>query len=139
MTRFPCDIEITDDRKNPMGMDNICSTLGATPIDWNYKTDCCGASASVNDMDTSLRLMSRMLEDAQKRGANCIVTSCPMCQMNLDAYQNQVCQKYGLDNRLPVYFITELMGVALGLDPKAMQLDRHFIESIKLLKELELI
>ncbi len=139
LTRFPCDVEVPDNVENPQGMEIVCKVLGAQPVDWSYKTDCCGASAVINDTDTSLLLMSRILKDALARGANCFITTCPMCQLNLDAYQDRVGEKYGIRKRLPVYFITELLGIAMGFSPKEMQLNRHFIDSSGLLMKLKLI
>lgn len=137
LTRFPYDVKVQDNIENPQGMDIICKKLGAEPIDWNYKTDCCGASATVNDIDVALRLMSRIMKDAIARGANCIVATCPMCQFNLDAYQDMVAEKYGLQKRLPVYFITEFVGLALGINERDLQLDRHLIDASGLLKEIK--
>ncbi|MFO0751941.1 MAG: CoB--CoM heterodisulfide reductase iron-sulfur subunit B family protein [Thermodesulfovibrionales bacterium] len=139
LTRFPCDMEVPDNVENPQGMETICKALGAQPLDWTYKTDCCGAAASVNDTDTSLSLMAKILKDAVARGANCFVTTCPMCQFNMDAYQAQVGEKFGIPQRLPVYFITELIGVSMGLSPQEMQVDRHFVDAMGLLKELKLL
>ncbi|MBW2563559.1 MAG: CoB--CoM heterodisulfide reductase, partial [Deltaproteobacteria bacterium] len=78
-TRFPGDVSVPDDIENPQGMETILKTLGANPLDWSYKTDCCGASASVNDEGTAFKLMSKIMEDAIARGANCFVVTCPMC------------------------------------------------------------
>jgi heterodisulfide reductase subunit B len=139
LTRFPVDIDVPDNVENPQGIEVVCKALGADPIDWSYKTDCCGASASVNDAEQSQLLMSRIFKDATARGANCIVTTCPLCQMNVDAYQDEVGEKYGIEKRLPVYFITELIGVSMGIDPVLMQVDRHFVDAMGLLKELNLI
>lgn len=139
LTRFPIDVAVPDDVENPQGMEIVCRELGAAPVDWGYKTDCCGASAAYNDADQSQLLMSRIFKDAVSRGANCIVTTCPLCQMNVDAYQDEVGKKYGIEKRLPVYFITELIGVSMGVDPIAMQVDRHFVDAMGLLKELNLL
>jgi len=139
LTRFPCDVPVPDDIENPQGMEKVLEDLGAGPLDWSFKTDCCGASAAVNDAEVALDLMARIMGDAVARGANCIVTTCPMCQMNMDANQDRFCKKHNICERLPVYFITELVGVALGLSPKEMQLDRHFVDALGLLKELNLI
>ncbi|HMK55293.1 MAG TPA: CoB--CoM heterodisulfide reductase iron-sulfur subunit B family protein [Dissulfurispiraceae bacterium] len=138
-TRYPADIQISDNVENPQGMETVCEALGAKAVDWNYKTDCCGASASVNDTDVSIRLMSNILKDAVSRGANCLVTTCPMCQMNMDAYQDKAGAKYGISERLPVYFITELIGLSMGIDAAKLQLDRHFVEATGLLKGLGLL
>ena len=137
-TRFPLKIPVADDVENPQGMERIMRATGASPLDWGYKTDCCGASASVNDPDMAMELMSRILKDAVARDADCFVTSCPMCQLNLDAYQEKVGKAYGISKRLPVYFITEMVGLALGKTPEELQIDRHFVDGIELLKELQL-
>jgi heterodisulfide reductase subunit B len=139
LTRFPCDVDVTDDVENPQGMEVVCRSLGVESVDWSYKTDCCGASGSVNDAEQSQLLMSRIMKDAVGRGANCFVATCPLCQFNLDAYQDEVGRKYGIQQRLPVYFITELIGLSMGFDPIEMQVDRHLIDAMPLLKELKLI
>lgn len=139
LTRFPCDVDVPDNVENPQGMDILCRSIGAEPVDWGYKTDCCGASASVTDSDQAFLLMSRIIKDAVARGANCLVTTCPMCQFNLDAYQGQIGERYGIEKRLPVFFITELLGIAFDMSPKELQIDRHFVNAMGLLKELKLI
>jgi len=139
LTRFPIDVNVPDNVENPQGMETVLKALGAAPVDWSYKTDCCGASASVNDADQSQLLMSRIFNDAVGRGANCLVTTCPLCQFNVDAYQDAVGKKYGIEKRLPVYFITELIGMSMGFDPTEMQVDRHFVDAMGLLKELNLL
>jgi len=137
-TRFPLDVAVPDDVENPQGMELVLKALGASPLDWSYKTDCCGASSAVADTDTSLALMARIIKDAAARGANCFVATCPLCQLNLDAYQEKVGEKYGISQVLPVYFITELIGVAMGKAAKELQIDRHFVDAVGLLKELDL-
>jgi len=138
LTRFPSTVPVPDSVENPQGMETICRALGAEPVEWGFKTDCCGASAAVNDTDQALLLMAKIIKDAVARGANCFVTTCPMCQLNLDAYQEQVREKHGIRERLPVYLITELLGVAFGMSPVELQIDRHLEESVGLLKELRL-
>jgi heterodisulfide reductase subunit B len=136
-TRFPYAVAVPDDVENPQGMETILKTMGIKALDWNYKTDCCGASAVMNDHDTSINLMAKIMRDAIARGANCFVVTCPMCQMNLDVYQDEICKKHNIQQRLPVYFITELVGLAMGLSPQELQMDRHFIDGITLVKELD--
>lgn len=138
LTRFPYKVPVPDYVENPRDMETILETLGATTLDWSYKTDCCGASAAVNDNETSLKLMSRIINDAIARQADCFVTTCPMCQLNLDAYQEKVRANYGIDRSIPVYFITELIGVAIGLSPKDLAIDRHFVNAMVLLRDLNL-
>ncbi|QTA80864.1 Cysteine-rich domain-containing protein [Desulfonema limicola] len=136
-TRFPYNVPASDNVENPQAMETLLKLFGIRALDWNYKTYCCGASAAVNDPDTALNLMAKIMKEAAARGANCFVTTCPMCQMNLDANQEAFCKKHDIKERLPVYFITELAGAAFGISPEDMQVDRHFIDSMTLLKELE--
>lgn len=126
-TRFPYPVQVPDDVENPQGMEKVLKGIGLSALDWNYKVHCCGASASIYDPEIALNLMATIMGDALARGANCIVTTCPMCQMNMDAHQNRFCQKHGIEKRLPIYFITELLGIAMGLSQKELLLDRHFI------------
>ncbi len=137
MTRFPYNVPVPDNVENPQGMEKVLGYMGIRAVDWNCKTDCCGASASVNDPDVSLNLMAKIMAEAVARGANCFVTTCPMCQMNLDAHQDAFCKKHGIDQRLPVFFITELLGTAMDISPEELQIDRHFIDGTRLLKESE--
>jgi heterodisulfide reductase subunit B len=137
MTRFPYNVPVPDDVENPQGMERVLKALKIKAVDWNYKTACCGASASVNDPETAHNLMARIMKDAVARGANCFVTTCPMCQMNLDAQQDAFCRKNGIEERLPVFFITEIIGAAMDIPPEELQTDRHFVDGTTLLKELE--
>jgi heterodisulfide reductase subunit B len=138
-TRYPMDVELPDSIENPQGMETVCEALGAQAIDWGYKTDCCGASAVYNDADVALKMMATILKDAVARGANCLVTACPMCQMNMDAFQEKIGKQFGIREQLPVYFITELIGVSLGIGAEELQIDRHFVEATKLMRGLNLL
>ena len=139
LTRFPYNVSVPDDVENPQGMEIVLKALGANPLDWNSKTACCGASAAVNDHQTSLNLMGKIMQDAVSRGADCMVVTCPMCQLNMDAQQESFCQLHEIRERLPVYFLTELIGIAIGMNIEELQIDRHFTDSTTLVKELGLI
>ena len=104
LTRFPYGVPVSDDVENPRGMETVLKVLGAKSVEWSYKTDCCGASASVNDSQTSLNLMAKIMKDAVARKANCFVTTCPLCQLNLDLNQDAFCRQHGIEARLPVFF-----------------------------------
>lgn len=139
LTRFPYGVPVSDDVENPRGMETILNVLGAKSVEWSFKTDCCGASASVNDPQTSMNLMAKIMKDAVARRANCFVTTCPLCQLNLDLHQDKFCQQHGIQTRLPVFFLTELIGVAMGKTIEELQIDRHFTDGSALLKELNLV
>jgi len=135
MTRFPYNVPVADDVENPQGMEKILKVLGVKALDWSYKTDCCGAAAAVNDSQTSFKLMAKIMRDALARGANCFVVTCPMCQLNMDAYQNEFCSAEEIPERLPVYFITELIGMAMGMSPVELKIDRHLTNATDLVQE----
>ncbi len=133
LTRFPYDVPVPDNVENPQAMELVLEAIGIKALDWNYKTRCCGASAVINDPKTAAKLMAAIMKDAVSRGANCFVVTCPMCQMNMDAQQDHFCKQHGIKERLPVYFLTELLGLSLGITYHELQIDRHFIDGSRLL------
>ena len=134
MTRFAYDVPVSDDVENPSGMEELVRFFGGKTMDWSYKTACCGASAAINDPDTAWSLMAKIIRDALSRKANCIVTTCPMCQLNLDAYQEKVGNTHGIYERLPVYFITELMGLGMGIPMAELDMNHHFVDAAGLIE-----
>jgi heterodisulfide reductase subunit B2 len=107
-----------DNVENPQSMDTIVGALGATPIDWSYKTECCGVSMTLTYSDIVLNLTNNLLHEAKEAGANAIAVCCPLCQANLDGRQHQIEEKYNTSYRLPILYITQLMGLAFGAQPK---------------------
>ena len=125
-----------DDVEDPISLDEIMKALGAEVLQWGFKTECCGGSLTACRPQVGLDMTKKILDAAKKSGADCIVTACPMCHSNLDMRQDQLGKKYGAYN-IPVYFITEMIGVALGMDIRELGINRHFIAAEGLLKELE--
>lgn len=125
-TRIPR-MPIADDREYPMNMDRIVEALGASALDWSYKTECCGASLFLFAESVSAGLAARILADAAARGAQCIAVACPMCHNNLDTKQDAVRAQYGIARPLPVVFVTQLMGLAFGIAPADLGLNGHFV------------
>lgn len=116
----------SDDREYPMAMDLIAKQLGARPIDWSYKTECCGASLFATSGGVSAKLVGKILKDAEARGADCIVVACPMCHNNLDTKQDEIREQSGIDRPLPVLFLSQLMGLAFGLPETVLKLNDSF-------------
>jgi len=116
-----------DDPEDPTSMDKILSALGATVLDWEYKVECCGAGHSLARTDIVLKLASRILAAAREAGADGIVTACPMCHTNLDLRQMGVMRKEGLKAGIPVYYLTEIIGLAAGIDEAVLGVKRHYI------------
>lgn len=125
-TRVPR-MESFDDQDYPMTMDHIVAALGADAIDWSYKTECCGASLFLTAESVQTRLVAGILKDAVARDADCIVVACPMCHNNLDTKQDGVRTEFGIDRPMPVMFITQLMGVAFGVDKSRLKLHHSLV------------
>ena len=118
---------VFDDQANPTTKEQLMETLGAEIVDWHLpKTRCCGSSVTGIMNDIGLPLSYNILEEAHRHGANIVATSCPLCQFNLECYQVKMRKKHG-DIDMPVAFFTQLIGLALGLDRKALGLHRLFI------------
>ncbi len=116
-----------DDCEQPRSMESLLSALGAEPVDWAFRTECCGAGMTVAREETVLELAHRILSDAAARGANCLVVACPMCHVNLDMKQADVARRFAVNHRMIVYYLSDLVGLALGLSPEALGVDRHFV------------
>jgi len=133
--------KITDARnpENPRAMDKIIESLGADIKDWSYKTDCCGGSLMFTRPDIAKKLTAKLLDMAEEAGANCIVAGCPICQVNLDSRQKEIYIDSGRKYEMPVFYFTELMGLAFGDLSVKKWLSRHMVEPWSLLKQKELI
>ncbi len=130
----PPEITQFDDAENPTLMDKLLETAGATPVDWPHKTECCGASFSITDASIVLELSDKILAMAQAAGVDCIATACPLCQLNLDMRQKDIETKYGRRYGLPVFYFTQLLGLALGCSPSEVSLDSLIVDPRELLR-----
>ncbi|NLT65998.1 MAG: disulfide reductase [Acidobacteria bacterium] len=113
---------IEDDSDNPTMLDRLLTLIGATPTYYPMKTVCCGGSLMGTREDVALRLCRNLLMCAEQYDAQCIAVTCPLCQLNLDAYQNAINKAYGTRFNLPVVYFTQLMGIAFGMDWKGVGL-----------------
>ena len=116
-----------DRAEDPQSMDRLLKLSGAEPIDWNFKTECCGAAFSVTRTDLVARMSGKIVADAVKHGAEAIVVACPMCHSNLDMRRPEINAALGADHQLPVLFITQALGLAMGIDPIRLGLQRHLV------------
>jgi hypothetical protein len=103
-----------DSHEHPTAMDKLLAALGAEPVDWSLKTQCCGGHMSVIGPDVAFGLIRRLIHGAREAGADLVVTLCPMCQLNLDAYQVEMNKHFHTDYQVPVLYFTQLMGLAFG-------------------------
>jgi len=116
-----------DRPEDPRSMDLLVQAAGGSAVEWPFKTECCGAAFSVTRTDIVARLGGKLVQDAVKRGAEAIVVACPMCHSNLDLRRPEINQYLGQEHGIPVLFITQVIGLALGLSPEALGLQRHLV------------
>jgi heterodisulfide reductase subunit B len=122
------------DAEDPTALDEILAALGAEVLDWDLKTECCGAGLSLSKTDKVVELSGRLVREALHRGADAVVVACQLCHSNLDMRQAQAPGEDGAPLRLPVVYFTQLMGLAFGLAPEALGLDHHLVDPLALLE-----
>jgi heterodisulfide reductase subunit B len=122
---------IEDDADNPTMMDRLLEALGAVPTTYPMKTMCCGGSLMGIRKEVALRLCRNILLCAQQYDAQCVAVTCPLCQMNLDAFQSSINKAYGTSFNIPIIYFTQLMGVAFGLDIKGLGLKQSIVPAIE--------
>ncbi len=110
--------------ENPQFFENLLSALGAEPVEYPSKTRCCGGSLIITNRKAALDMVRILLEDAVHHHADVIATACPMCNVNLEVYQSQVNQEFGTQFSVPIMYFTQLMGIALGLRPESLGIEK---------------
>jgi succinate dehydrogenase / fumarate reductase, cytochrome b subunit len=125
-----------EDPVNPQSMENIFRALGAEAIVYPGRTQCCGWPISSYASDQSFSLAGRHLSQAIKAGADCIVTPCPLCHMQLDSRQPEVAKVTGLDLNIPILHLPQLVALALGVAPNELGLDRHVVSTQGIIERL---
>lgn len=138
VTRPPKITEVKD-FEYPMNMDRLVKVLGVEPLDWSYKTRCCGVSLGITQLPIALELSRKILKNAKEIGAEAIVVACPLCHVNLDAHQKQIEEVFQEQFNLPILYFTQLIGLAFGLKAEALGLEKHFVDPTPLLKKVERI
>jgi heterodisulfide reductase subunit B len=122
LTRPP-EIVAFDNPEHPTCMENLLAAAGAEPVEWPYKTECCGASLSISNAAVVGRLGHKLLSMARQAGAECIAVACPLCQVNLDLRQSDAAKAHGELPPTPAMYVTQLLGLALGLSSEDVGLN----------------
>ncbi|MFC2105651.1 CoB--CoM heterodisulfide reductase iron-sulfur subunit B family protein [Candidatus Bipolaricaulota bacterium] len=130
LVRHP-DIVQMGDHENPVFLDELVFALGAEPVDWSYKTDCCGADLAMTHGKIAAEIADNIVAGAIEAGADCLIASCGLCQVNLDMRQTGKGQK-----KLPTFYFTELMGAALDLPKQNQWWGMHIVNPKPTLKLL---
>lgn len=126
LTSRPSGITGAADTERPMRMDRLVALTGAEPVQWDYKTECCGASHQVDAPTAARPLIARIFENAQANGARAVCTACPVCNLNLDMREEEINRAFGRGYDLPVYQFTELLAVSMGASAVEIGLHKHF-------------
>ena len=125
-----------DNPEYPMHMDRLMDTLGADVVDFPMKAHCCGGHMTQISSETAFELIRRILHNADEYEADAIVTICPMCQLNLDAYQSQVNRHFGTKYNLPILYFTQMIGLALGLKPEELGIGKEIVSASRALRKI---
>jgi heterodisulfide reductase subunit B len=128
----PFNAEGHGDSDDPVMLDHLLETLGATPIPFAMKTVCCGGSLMGTREEVALKLCQNILLCAEQGRADCIAVTCPLCQMNLDVYQHRVNAAFGTHFAVPIVYFTQLVGMAFGVERTALGLQRHTVATTRL-------
>jgi heterodisulfide reductase subunit B len=115
------------DHEHPDELDRLLKALGAEVIDFPLKTHCCGGHMTQIGPETAFELIRRLIQSADQYKADLMATLCPMCQLNLDAYQNEMNHYFHTSYKMPIVFFTQLMGLAFGKDPTALGFGKELV------------
>ncbi len=122
-----------DHPEYPQTMDSLLSAIGADVVDFSMKAYCCGGHMPHIKAITGYEILRRILKDAHDKKADIIAVACPVCQLNLDAYQHDVNRNFSTDFNIPVLFFTQLMGLAFGMTPGSLGVGKEITSAERVL------
>jgi heterodisulfide reductase subunit B len=128
-----------DDKERPTLFEEFLEALGANPVEFPYKIECCGSFQSVGAPDIATECSYKILTSAMKNGAEVVVSTCPMCTFNMDHKQAEIKEKYLGFKEIPVLYFTQLLGIAMGLDYRTLGFEQNFVDPMPLLDEKGLL
>ena len=127
ITRPPQRYKFVDSR-NSIALERLAEILGCRPIDYSGRTECCGFHTAAHDERVEIKLTGAHIQAAKVNGANSMVTPCPLCHTVLDGFQREIEQDMGQKLGMPVLHLPQLVGLALGLSPEELRVDRHMVQ-----------
>jgi len=125
-----------DNPEFPRSLDRLVESLGAEAVPYPLNNRCCGGALIIPEESLALGLIRKLLENAVDNGAQCLATPCPLCQTNVDAYQSRVNSKFKTNYNLPVLFISQLIGIALGIDPISLGVNTNIVSPNRVLDHI---
>jgi heterodisulfide reductase subunit B2 len=138
LTRPP-EVPDLDDCEDPSIMEDILRALGAEPVKWSHRMECCGANFTLSRPGVVLKLSNAILESAREAGADCIMVACPLCHGNLDIRQQNIESKNHTNYDTPIFYITQLAALAMGVATDKLGFESVIVDPRPLLKEKELL
>lgn len=132
----PSEVSKFDNPENPMSLDNLIKATGAECLPFTQKTKCCGGNLLMSKQDYAFLLTKKLFDEAKAKGANCVVVACPMCHMLLDGQQTMIEKAHNSVIDMPVLYFTQLMGLAIGIGEKELELDRNMVSTAKLIESI---
>lgn len=135
----PTDVPNLDCVEAPTIMERVIEAVGAETVKWTHRLECCGANFTLSRPGVVLQLTHEILASAKEAGADCIMVGCPLCHGNLDIRQKEIESVYKTDYNLPVFYLTQLVGLSVGLEPDKLGLDAMIVNPTPLLKEKQLL
>ncbi len=120
-----------EDVEQPQYFEDLMAAIGATPVDFPLKLTCCGGSLLISSRPAAYSMIHNLLYSAQRAQADVIATACPLCQVNLECYQQQVNQEFGTQFSIPVVYFTQLIGLSMGIPPKKLGFGKEFLSPKK--------
>jgi heterodisulfide reductase subunit B len=125
-----------DDPESPSSMETVAEAAGATPVKWDMALECCGGGFSLSRTASVVRLSRSILRSAAKAGAQAVIVACPMCHSNLDFRQRAINRRENAAEPMPILFLSQLVGLGLGLAPARLGLERHFVSPAPVLDHI---
>ena len=133
----PHDVTRFDDPENPTSLDRLVTAMGGESLDWPHKVECCGGGLNLTKTDVAVKLSSSIMDMAQASGADCIAVACPMCQASLDLRQKDIEKETGKQYDMPVVYITQLLGLCLGIPHSDLGLKRLMVRPSAVLRAIK--
>ena len=130
----PPEVTLFDDPENPTILESLVEAMGGERLDWPGKVDCCGGGLNLTRTEITVQRSGAIIEMAQSAGADCIAVACPMCQISLDLRQKDIEKVTGKRYDMPVVYITQLVGLCLGISPKELGFNRLMVTPAAVIK-----
>ncbi|NLE28597.1 MAG: 4Fe-4S dicluster domain-containing protein [Phycisphaerae bacterium] len=131
----PMNLMAGDDPENPTRMDQLMRAIGAEPVDWAFKVECCGAGLTMAEPGMIEELTHKIAKNVAENGAQAFVVACPLCHSNLDMRQRKMRKRFGDITPMPVYYLSELLAIACGADVQELALGKHFVSAMSLVRK----